>query len=138
LPRRLLLKRAKRSKVSMGVDDLFDGGGTKSADQLVFQVFDAYVETEPFHFGVRKVGAEAGSLETAPELALLSGVAKAGQSDVEPVRAEPFQETADGLRAAHRNNGDPLGVEISTETLGQRFDRDLIADPFDEHDRARG
>ena len=39
-----------------------------------------------------EVGAEAGSLEPAPEVALLAGVAEACQPEVQPLRAEPIQE----------------------------------------------
>ena len=33
--------------------------------------------------------------------------------------------------------GDALGVEVPTTALGERFERELVADPFDEHDRTR-
>src|SRR2546428_11714933 len=55
LPRRLLLERAERSKLSLSVNDPFHRGGTKSADQLVLQVCDAHVETESFHIGASEV-----------------------------------------------------------------------------------
>ena len=44
LPRRLLLECAEGAKLSLSVNDLFHGGGTKSADQLVLQVSDAHVK----------------------------------------------------------------------------------------------
>jgi hypothetical protein len=88
LPRRLLLEGAKGSKVSLSFNDLFHGGRTESADQLVLQVCDAHVETESFHSGAREVGAETGPFETALELALLCGVAEARQAHVRPLRAE--------------------------------------------------
>src|SRR6266540_7443151 len=59
LPCRLLLKGAEGSKVSLSVNDLFHGGGTESADQLVLQVCNAHVETESFHIGASEVGAES-------------------------------------------------------------------------------
>ena len=67
----LLLEGAERSKVALRVDDLLHGGGAERADQLVLQVCDAHVEAEPFHLGASEVGAEAGPLEPAPEVALL-------------------------------------------------------------------
>src|SRR6266508_1317335 len=112
LPRRLFLKGAERSKVSLSVDDLFHGSGTESADQLVLQVCDAHVETESFHIGASEVGAEAGSLETSLELALLCGVTETREPDVEPLRAELIQEPPDGLRTSDRHNGNALGVEL--------------------------
>ena len=45
-PRGLLLEDAERFKVTLGVDDLFDGDGAEGADQLVLQVCDAHVEAE--------------------------------------------------------------------------------------------
>ena len=72
--RRLLLQRRNDPKLTLSVDDLFHGGGTEGADQLVLQVCDAHVEAQRFHVGASEVGAEAGPLETAPEVALLSGV----------------------------------------------------------------
>jgi hypothetical protein len=98
LPRRLLLEGAEGSKLSLSVNDLFDGGGTQSADQLVLQVCYAHVETESFHIGASEVRAEAGPLETAPEVALLSGVTETCQPDVKPTRAEQIQEASNGLR----------------------------------------
>ncbi len=76
-PGRLLLEGAKRSKLTLSVDELFHRGGTEGADQLVLQVRDAHVETKSFHIGASEVGAEAGPLETAPERALLGGVTEA-------------------------------------------------------------
>ena len=134
LPRRLLLESAEGSKLALSSNDLLHGGGAKSADQLVFQVLDANVETQPFHVGAVEAGAEAGPRETAPELALLGGVAEAGQSEVEPRRAEPIQEPSDRLRSSDRHNGDALSLEISTPALCERCERALVADAFDEHD----
>ena len=135
LPRRLLLEGAEGSELSLGVDDLFHGGGAESADQLVLQICDAHVETQPLHLGASEVGAEAGPLETAPEVALLCGVVETRQPDVEPLRPEPLQELSDRLRTADRHDGNALGVEIPAAALGERLDRALVADPFDEHDR---
>ncbi len=45
-PLRLFLESAEGSKVSLDVDDLFDGSDTESAYQLVLQIRDAHVETE--------------------------------------------------------------------------------------------
>src|ERR687884_2325019 len=84
LPRRLPLASAERSKLTLGVEDLFHGGGTERADQFILQVCDAHVETERFHIGATEVGAEAGLLQTAPEVPFLSGVTEARQSDIEP------------------------------------------------------
>jgi hypothetical protein len=137
LPRRLLLESAKGSEVTLRVDDLFHRGGAESPDQLVLQVCDAHVETQPFHIGAFEVGAEAGPLETAPEVALFCSVTETRQPDVKPPRAEQIQEASDGLRTSNWHNGNALGVEIPATALSERLQRDLIADPFDQHHRTR-
>jgi hypothetical protein len=137
LPRRLLLQGTERSKLTLSVNDLFHGGGTQSADQLVLQVCDAHVETQPFHLDAREVRAEASPLETAPKVVLLCGVTQTRQPDVEPLRAEQIQEPPDGLRAPDRHNGNALSVKIPTAAFGERFERALIADSFNEHDRTQ-
>ena len=137
VPRRLLLESAERPKLSLSVDDLPHGGGTDTANQLVLQLLDAHVETECFHIGASEVRAEAGLLESPPVVALLSGVAEARQPDVEPLRAEQVQEAPDGLRTANWDNGNAFGAEIPTTSLSEGLERQLVADPFDEHDRTR-
>jgi hypothetical protein len=137
LPRRLLLEGAEGSKLSLSVNDLFHGGGTKSADQLILQVCDADVETESFHIRASEVGAEASALEAALELALLCGVTETRESDVKPLRAEPIQEASDCLRTPDWHNGNALSVKIPTTALSERFERALVADPFNEDDRTR-
>jgi len=137
LLRTLLLEGAERFKLTLSVNDLFHGGGTESADQLVLQVCDAHVETQPFHFDASEVGAEASPLETAPEVALLRGVTETRQPDVKPLRAEQIQEPSYGLRTPNWHNGNALSVKIPTSALSERFERALVADPFNEHDRTR-
>ena len=136
-PRRLLLQGAERLQVTLRLDDLLHGRGAEGTDQLVLQVCDAHVKPEPFHVGSNQVGAEPGPFETAPEVVFLSGVTQARQSEVEPLRAEPSQEASDRLGTADRHDGDAVSFEIPAPAHSQRFERDLVADPFDEHDRAR-
>jgi hypothetical protein len=137
LPGGLLLEGAEGSKLSLSVDDPFHGGGAESADQLVLQVCHAHEETESFHLGTSEVGAEPGPLETAPELALLSGVTETREPEVEPPRAEQIEEASYGLGASDRHDGSSLGVEIPAAALSERLERAPVADPFDEHDRTR-
>ena len=134
-PLRLLLERAEGSEVSLSVHDILHGGGTVSADQLVLQICDAHVEAQPFHLGPAEVGAEPGPLEPAPEVAFLADIAEAGQLDVKPLRTELHQEPSDGLRSPDRHDGNTLSLEIPATSLGERLERALIADPFDEYDR---
>src|SRR6266508_1406933 len=135
LPRRLLLEGAEGSEVALSVDDLFHGGGTERADQLVLEVCDAHVEAEPFHVGASDVGAEAGTLESTLEVALLRGVAEARQPGVQALRAQQIEEASDGLRTPDRHDRNALGVKIPTTALGQRLQRELVSDPLDKHDR---
>jgi hypothetical protein len=137
LPRRLLLQGAEGSKLSLSVDDGFHRCGTESADQLVLEICVAPIETQPFHLRAGEVRAEAGPLETAPEVALLCGVVETRKSDVESLRAEPFQELSYGLRTPDRYHGNAVSVEIPASALSERFERALVADPFDEHDCTR-
>jgi hypothetical protein len=118
LPRRLLLQGTERSKLTLSVDDVFHGGRTESADQLVLQVCDAHVETESLHIDASEVGAEARLLETAPEVALLRGVTKARQPDVKPLGSEPIQEASYRLRTPNWDNRNALSVKIPTIELG--------------------
>jgi len=137
LPRRLLLEGAEGSEVTLLGNELFHGGGTESADQLIFEICDAHIETQLFHLGASEVRAEAGPLETASEVALLTGVTETRQPDIKPLRAEVTQEPSYGLRTPNWHNGNALGVKIPTAALRERFERALVADPFNEHNRTR-
>jgi hypothetical protein len=134
-PLRLLLERAERLKVTLSVDHPFHGGSAEGADQLVLQICDAHVETESFHVGAGEVGTEAGPLESALEVDLLCGVTEARQCDVKPLRAEQIQEASDVLRTPHWQNRNALSVKLPTTALSEGFERELVADPFNKHDR---
>ena len=84
----LLLVRAERAQLAVRLEDRLDQGRAERADELVLEVELAHVETERLHARASQVGAEPRSLEAAPELALLAGVAEAGQREVEPVGPE--------------------------------------------------
>jgi len=131
---RLLLEGAERPELTLSVDDLFHRGGAEGADQLVLQVCDAHVEAERLHIGATEVGAEAGPRQTAAEVALPPYVTEARQSEVEPPRTEQIQETPDVRCTPDRHDGNSLGVQVPTTALSQRFERELVADPFDQHD----
>jgi hypothetical protein len=134
-PGRLPLERAERSKLTLGLDDLFHRGGTKAADQFVLQVGDAHVEPEGFHADATEVGTQAGPLQTAPEVALLTDVTQARQSDVQAPRTEQLQEASDVPRTAHWHHGNALSGKLSTTALSERLERDLVACPLNQHDR---
>jgi len=137
-PRRLPLQAPEGAEVPLGFDDGFDRGDAECADQLFLEICDADEEAQPLHFCASEVGAEAGPLETAPEVPFLALVREARQSDVESLRAEPIQKPSDGLRAADRDDGDALGREIPALPLRESLERGLVAEPFDQHDRLGG
>lgn len=136
LLRGLLLEGAKRPELSLDCGDLLDDGGAEASDQLVLEVRDADVEAEPFHIDASEARAQADPLEAALEVGLLGSVAETGESDIQSVRPEAVQEAPDGLRTAHWHDGDALFAEIPAAALSQRLEGALVADPFDEHDRA--
>lgn len=121
----------------MSLNHVFHGDGTQSADQLVLQVCRAYEEAQPLHVNASEPGAEAGPLETAAEVALLSGVTDTGQPDVQPPRAEQVQELSDCLRAPDWHNGNLLSMKVATPALSQCLQRGLVAQPLNQHDRTR-
>src|SRR5438067_6330860 len=98
--RRLVLEGAEQSQLTLSLDDPLHRGDAKGANQLVFEVGDAHVETEGLHRVAGESGAEAGPLEAAAEVALLGLVAEAGQGDIAAMRAKHLQEVSDGRRAA--------------------------------------
>ena len=76
----------------MRVHDRFHGSRPKGTDQLVLQVCVANEETHGLHVSAGEVGTEACPLETAPEVAFLSGVAEPRHPDVGPWGTEPFEK----------------------------------------------
>jgi MFS transporter, DHA2 family, multidrug resistance protein len=137
-PRGLFLERAERPKIALCLDDPDDLLGAECANQLVLEIGDAHVEAERLHVRAREAGAEPGSLETATELRFLADVTEAREREAESSRAEPLEEAPDRLRASDRHHGDALGLEVPAAARGERLDRDLVADPLDEHDGAHG
>ena len=78
---------------------------------------------------------KSGAPEATPEVALLGGIAESCQPDVVTGWAEHLQEAPDVRRPTDRHDRDAFGAEIAAAPAGQRFERELVADPFDEHDR---
>jgi len=132
-PRRLLLEGAEGPEVSVRLDDLLHSRGAERADQLILQIRDAHVEAQPLHVGTSEAGAESGPIEAAPELSLLCVVVETCHPDVMPLRPVQLEELSDCLGAADRHDGDALCFQVAAAALGERFERDLVADSFDEH-----
>ena len=127
----LFLQRAEGAEVSLRLGHRFDGGDAERPDQLRLQIGDADVEAEPFHARAIEIGAETGPLQAAAELALLARVTEAGQLRSEA--RETLQDTSNRLRTADRHDRDPFRSEVAAAALGERFERDPVADTFDEH-----
>src|SRR5215471_62744 len=134
-PGRLLLELAERFQLPRSVDDPLHRRDAERADELVLQVRDAHVEAQPLHVGAGERGAEAGLLQAAAEVALLSGVAEARQPEIGRGRAQATQVVPDVRGASHRHDGDALGIEVPSAAPGQRLERALVADALDEQDR---
>ena len=137
LPLRLLLQGSERAKVSVLLDDPLNGVDAECTNQLLFKIGDAHEETQTFHVVAREVGAEPGALQRAAEVAFFSRVAEPRQLHVEPLRSESMQEPPDRLRTADRHHGDAFCVEVPASASGERFERALVAEPFDEHHGTR-
>jgi hypothetical protein len=123
-PGRLLLERAERIELAVGVGHRLDRGRPERADQLALEI--------------RLAGEEAALLEIvaegADELALLACVVEARQRAQRPKLSE---EVPDRVRTADRDDLDARGHEVDVAPLGERLHRDLVARALDEHDRPR-
>jgi len=132
----LSLEGAKRFEFALGFDDPFHVGNAEGADQLVLEIRVTYKETESLHAGACQLGAEAGPLEPAPEIALLSGVTEAGESEVQPFGTVPIEEASDVGRTPHRHDRHTLRIEIPAAAPCERFEREFVTDPLNQHDGA--
>ena len=88
--------------------------------------------------GPRTGGAEAGRRQPAPDDVLLGRVAQPGEPRAGSLRAEQPQVAGDAVDAAGGQHHDALGRQVPAVPRGQGLDRDLVADPLDEHDRPGG
>ena len=73
----------------------------------------------------------------SPHIELLSAVDESGDIQIRRVLGKTREELPYRLRAADRNDGDALAFEVPTPARRERLERDLVAQPFDEHDRTR-
>jgi hypothetical protein len=121
-------------KIVVGPNDLLDPRRTERAYQLLFEIGDAHEEAEVLQVRTRELGAETGALERPAETPLLAGIAKTGEARA--IRAAPKRWRNVPMRCAPPRRLDPnaRGREVEAAPLGERFDRDLVALPFDDHD----
>ena len=128
----LLLERSKRLHFPLSLDDLPHGCGAERANQLVLEVFHADVEATALQLLRGQVPSEAGSFKAAAKVADLCRVAQPGEPDVEALRTQDREMTIDVLGAAHRNDRDSLAFEIPAPAPGERLERELVADAFNQ------
>jgi SpoVK/Ycf46/Vps4 family AAA+-type ATPase/predicted metal-dependent enzyme (double-stranded beta helix superfamily) len=133
VPGDLPLERPERTEVAVLGDELLDAGGAEGADELVLEVGLADVEAERLHPGAGQLRAAAGALEGTLEVALLARV----HETREPDAVEAAQEASDRLRASDRHDRHAFGREVAAAPLGERLDRDPVADALDEDDGTR-
>src|SRR6202022_4471626 len=133
----LRLQAVQRWKLALRLDDPLHGLDAKGPDQLVLEVGDADVEAEALQAGAVQVAAEAGAVEGSPEVGLLALVAEAAQDDLGPLPAQREDEAADRVRAADGPDLDASIREAQAAPPCERLQRDLVALPLDDDDRAR-
>jgi hypothetical protein len=134
----LALQDPEGSQLALLFDDSFHLGGAEGVDQLVFQIGGASEEAESLHPRLGVSRPETGPFEAAAEAALLCGVIKTRQPDVEPAWAIAIEEMADVRRAFHGQDADPLGVQVTATPPGQRLHGVPVAQSFDKDDRVTG
>src|SRR3954447_1930874 len=115
----LLLKGAEGAELAVRIHDALDGLDTQRSDQLILEVGVAHEDLR---------------VENALEGRRLRGVA---QSD-ELGAVEAVDEVADCMRAADRDHGDAVRVEVAAVACGECAERYFVAHALDEDDDVRG
>ena len=134
-PSRHLLEGPEATEIIVAAQEFFDGRCTERANQLILQIRDAHVEAEPFHLGAREVRAETGALERSPKDPLLACIVEAREPESMRWSTELGQEASDAVRASEPNDLDAGRREVDPAAPGQCFDRDLVAQAFNNHNR---
>ena len=134
---RLALHRPQRPQIALSSDDLFHGGDPKGPEELVLQVDDARVEAERFEPRAHEILPEPRRLEASTDVILRADVVEAGEGDVVPALDEGRDETGDVRHAAHRDDGDPLPVEVVAAPRRHDLDRDQVTQTLDQNDGRR-
>ena len=81
--------------------------------------------------------AKTGTLEGPTKHLLLTGIAETGEPRALPFGPELVEKGSDAVRASEHDDADARRHEVDAATLGQRFDRNLVADAFDDDHRAQ-
>lgn len=122
----------------MRLEQRLDRGLPSGPDQFLLQVVDTDEEPEPFHLLSTARRPKTGGFHAVLEEAFLADIAQSADRYGGIGPAEPPEEAGRCLGAADGDDRDPLDREITPVALGERLERDLVADPLDQHDRASG
>src|SRR5262249_41571378 len=93
----LPLQAAEGSKLTLTLYNPFDPFYAQRANELVLEVGVAHIEAQPLHVFAPRVGAVAGSLESAPEIVLLTDVDQAGQLHARVGIPQLLEKPLDGV-----------------------------------------
>ena len=135
--RGLLLEAAERRELALGVEHALDGDRAERADQFVLEVRLAGEKAVIRGARGRVPFADAGTFERTAHVPQLGDVAQPRELEAEAVRTERPHEALDVRRPADRHDDDAFGREVAAAPPRERFDRGLIAPPFDEDRCAR-
>ena len=124
--RRLPYVGPKTTSLPLVLDEPLDASDPERADQLVFEVFDTHVN--PYWCDGRTAGKES-----AAEVSLLTRIAQPSHRDRPLEATEVLERGSDIARSPDGHDHHALGGEIPPEARRQRFDRALVARPFDEN-----
>jgi hypothetical protein len=130
--RGLLLKSAESREFTVLGQQFLHPGAAQGADQLALEIGDAREEAERLQVCIG--GTEAGSLNGTPHVRGLSYVEESDHAPTHRIAAQNREVVVQVRHAAHRHNGRPGCEEVDIEPRGERFDREPVALPLDEHD----
>ena len=125
--RGLLLVRPERAQLALLHEHALHSIGAYCPRQLVLEVARASVEPNALEL------VTVVAPQRTQEMPLLADVIEPSDSDV----AVLLEEAREVPVAAHRHDGDALGLEIATTALRKRLDGAAVARALDEHYSAR-
>lgn len=134
-PGGLTLKRPEGSTVATSFDHALDGVRTDGTDQFILQVGNAHEEPQRLQRCRCRNRAEPGTSQTAADHVELSRVIQPCQAAPASCGSVLLKVHPDLGGTAHLNHRDPVRSEVIAAPLGKGFDRDTIAEPFDQQDR---
>jgi hypothetical protein len=125
--RRLLLVSPERAQLALLLEHAFHSIRSYCPRQLVLEVARAGVEPDALEL------AAVVAPQRAQEVPFLPDVVEARNSDVAVLPEEPRQVAV----AAHRHDGDALGLEVAAVATRKRLDGAAVARTLNEHHSAR-